>query len=102
MSEELSPKDVQAIRRAFERVSVRGWGLALGLLSGLTLFLATAVLVIKGGPDVGTHLGLLGNYFPGYDVTWFGAILGAGYAFLLGYLAGHTVGTVYNWIVDRS
>ena len=102
MSDELSAKDVQAIRRAFERVSVRGWGVALGLLAALTLFLATVVLVVKGGADVGTHLGLLSNYFPGYDVTWPGAFIGACYAFTLGYLAGYSVGTIYNWMVDRS
>jgi len=102
MNEGLSPKDIQAIRRAFERVSVRGWGLALGLLAALTLFLATVVLVIKGGPQRGAHLGLLINYFPGYSVTWYGGFIGACYAFVIGYVAGRTVGSVYNWIVDRS
>jgi hypothetical protein len=99
---ELSPRDIQAIRRGFERVSEHGWGLALGVLTGLGLFAATMVLVIKGGPDPGPHLGLLGQYFPGYSVTWAGAVIGAAYTFVLGYLAGRTVGTVYNWIVERS
>ena len=102
MKDELSPTDVQVIRRAFERVSQQGWGLALGVLAGGGLFLATAILVIKGGPDPGPHLGLLGVYFPGYRVTWAGSFIGAGYAFLIGYLAGLTIGVVYNKIVDRS
>lgn len=102
MKDELSPTDVQVIRRAFERVSQQGWGLALGVLAGGGLFLATAILVIKGGPDPGPHLGLLGVYFPGYRVTWAGSFIGAAYAFLIGYLAGLTIGVVYNKIVDRS
>ena len=39
------------------------------------VLLATAVLVIKGGPDMGTHFGLLSNYFPGFSVTWFGFVV---------------------------
>jgi hypothetical protein len=102
MNERLSPQDIQAIRRAFERVSEHGWGLALGVLMALGLFCATAILVIKGGVFVGAHLNLLGNYFPGYSVTWRGAFIGAMYAFVFGYLAGRMIGTLYNWIVERS
>ena len=80
MSDALSPEDLRAIRRAFERVSARGWGLALGLLSAMGLFAATLILVIKGGPDPGAHLRLLGNYFPGFDIGIGGAAIGAAYA----------------------
>lgn len=102
MSEQLSQSELDAIRRAFERVSARGWGVALGLLCGLGLFAATAVLVVKGGPDPGAHLGLLSNYFPGFAVTFAGAAIGAVYAFIGGFIAGWTVGTVYNLFVDRA
>jgi hypothetical protein len=54
---------------------------------------------VKGGPDAGAHLGLLANYFPGYDISFGGAAVGALWAFLVGYVAGWTVGTVYNAIV---
>ena len=100
MSKELSRNDIQAIRRAYERASSRGWGVALGVLAALALFLATIVLVIRGGPQVGPHLSLLGIYLPGYEVTWSGAFIGAAYAFVIGYVAGRTTGTVYNWILD--
>jgi hypothetical protein len=102
MNDELSAKDVQAIRRGFERASQHGWGLALGILAAMGLFLATAVLVVKGGPDPGPHLGLLSEYFPGYRVTWLGAFVGACYGFFLGYGAGRTIGAVYNLIIEHS
>jgi hypothetical protein len=101
MSQDLSPQDIQAIRRAFERVSERGWGLALGTLAALTLFLATIILVVKGGPNPGPHLRLLGQYFPGYRVTWPGAFLGAFYAFVVGYIAGRAIGTIYNRLIQH-
>jgi hypothetical protein len=97
----LSSKDLQTIRRAFERVSAQGWSVALGTLVAIGLFLATAILVVRGGPNPGPHLSLLGQYFPGYEVTWLGACLGLIYGFVVGYGAGLTVGTLYNRLLPR-
>jgi hypothetical protein len=102
MDEELTPQERQQIRRAYARVTEQGWGLALGVLAALGLFLATIVLVLQGGPNVGAHLGLLSVYLPGYSVTWLGGFIGAGYAFFFGYGAGRTIGTIYNRIVERQ
>ncbi len=71
----------------------------MGLLLGLGLFIATNVLVLKGGPDVGRHLGLLAAYFPGYRVTFLGSLVGFVYAFVLGYAIGRLIGGVYNRLV---
>ena len=83
------------------RLNGRAWGWALGLLCALGLFVATNILVLKGGDDVGQHLGLLGNYFPGYDVTFAGSLLGALYAFVVGYVVGRVVCAVYNVAARR-
>jgi hypothetical protein len=101
MNQDLTEKEEQEVRRAFERTSEQGWGLALGLLAALALFVATAVLVARGGEDVGQHLGLLSVYLPGYKVTWTGAFIGAAYMFFLGYGAGRTIATIYNRIVPK-
>jgi hypothetical protein len=74
----------------------RLWGIALGILFGSGLFLATNLLVLKGGEDMGQHLGLLGHYFPGYSVTFLGSLVGFVYAFFVGYLFGRVVCLVYN------
>lgn len=102
MPQELSEKEQQEVRRAFDRTSEQGWGLALGFLAAILLFVATVVLVVKGGPDVGRHLKLLAVYLPGYSVTWPGAFIGAAYMFFLGYGAGRTVATIYNRIVPKQ
>jgi hypothetical protein len=101
MNQDLTEKEEQEVRRAFERTSEQGWGLALGFLAALALFVATAVLVARGGEDVGRHLGLLSVYLPGYKVTWTGAFIGAAYMFFLGYGAGRTIATIYNRIVPK-
>ena len=78
------------------------WGIALGALMALGLFAATNVLLLKGGDDVGTNLGLLGNYFPGYDIEFFpGSFFGAFWAFVVGYLTGRIICGVYNIAARR-
>lgn len=88
--------EAEAVQRALRRLNARAWGISLGLLFGLGLLSATLFLVIKGGPNVGQHLALLGNYFPGYRVTVVGAFIGFVYAFVLGYAVGRLIGVVYN------
>jgi len=78
------------------RLNARAWGIAVGLLFGLGLFLATAFLVFRGGPLVGPHLSLLGVFLPGYRVSMGGAFIGFAYAFVIGYALGRLIGLVYN------
>ena len=78
------------------RLNARAWGIAVGLLFGLAIFLATIVLVMKGGKTVGPHLALLGQYLPGYRVTLPGAFIGFVYLFVIGYGVGRIIGAVYN------
>ena len=78
------------------RLNARAWGIAVGLLFGLAIFLATVLLVVKGGPTVGPHLALIGQYLPGYRVTWAGSFVGFVYLFVIGYAVGRIIGWVYN------
>ncbi len=93
---QLTPQEEIAVRREMLRLNSKAWGVATGLLGGLALFIATIVLVIKGGENVGQHLGLLSVYLPGYSVTVFGAFLGFVYVFVFGYAIGRLIGWVYN------
>lgn len=86
----------QAATRAILTINGRAWGIATGLLLALTIFLATNVLVLKGGEHVGPHLQLLSIFFPGYRVTFVGSLIGFVYGFVAGYGLGRVIGTVYN------
>lgn len=92
----------RALQRAIARLNARAWGIAFGLLCGGGLFLATIILVLRGGETVGPHLGLLRYYFPGYSVTFLGGIIGFVYAFVLGYALGRGVGAIYNRMVEPA
>jgi hypothetical protein len=99
MDNQLTIDEEQALRRTILRASEQGWGIAIGLLLGVGLFLATVFLVIKGGPNPGPRLGLVRIYFPGYSVTWLGSFIGFVYAFVVGYAIGRTVAIIYNRLI---
>ncbi len=84
------------LERAIRRLNSRAWGIAVGLVCGLGLLLATNFLIVRGGPSVGQHLVLLRNFFPGYSVSFGGSLIGFVYAFVIGYGLGRVIGTVYN------
>lgn len=90
------------LNAAILRLNGRAWGLAFGLLLGAGLFIATNILVLKGGPRVGEHLRLLRVFFPGYTVTFLGSIIGFIYAFVIGYGLGRLIGMVYNRMVGSA
>jgi hypothetical protein len=75
-------------------------GLILGILLGLGIFLATVILLLKGGEQVGPHLALLGQFFIGYRVTFAGSIIGLLYGFGFGFVVGYVIATLYNWMAS--
>ena len=84
------------LRSTLLRLNGRAWGISVGLILGLGLFLATNVLVLRGGEIVGPHLALLGVYLPGYRVSLAGSLIGFVYAFVIGYGLGRLISGVYN------
>ena len=48
----LGPSEELALNEALLRLNGRAWGIAVGLLFGGGLFLATNILVLKGGENV--------------------------------------------------
>lgn len=96
MGERLTVDERRLVQKTIREANEQGWGIALGLMCGLGLFVATNLLLLKGGSTIGAHLGLLGVYFPGYRVTFLGSLIGFVYAFVIGYGAGRTIVTIYN------
>ena len=97
---EASEEDL--IRRAVARLRAGVMAIVFGMVCGTGLWLATAWLLIRGGHNVGLHLGLLRNYFPGYSVSWPGSFIGFFYAAAIGAAAGWSLGWIYNRIAFRG
>jgi NhaP-type Na+/H+ or K+/H+ antiporter len=96
----MRPDERKVVRKVLVRMNQQAWGIAFGLVLGLGLFLATIILLTKGGERVGPHLGQLRVYFPGYSVSYVGSVIGFVYAFVVGYAIGRTIVVVYNRLVD--
>jgi hypothetical protein len=75
-------------------------GLVAGIMVGLGIFVATNWLVLKGGDVVGPHLGLLGQFFIGYEVSFGGSLIGSAYGFATGFSVGYLIARIYNWVAD--
>lgn len=87
----------EAIEAAFARLDPVALGAASGIVLGVAVFLATAALLLKGGPVVGPTLSLLSNYFIGFEVTWVGALIGLIEAAIAGFALGYLGALLRNW-----
>ena len=104
---DLRQSEEEKLFSAILRLNTKTLGLVLGFLLGLTIFIATNWLVIKGGTTapngelvVGPHLQLLSQFFIGYRVSFLGSVIGFVYGFAVGTLGGALMGWLYNKIVD--
>jgi len=93
-------REEERLEKAVIRLNAKFLGIVLGFVLGLGLFLATNILVLKGGPVVGPHLALLSQFFPGYRVTFLGSLIGFCYAFVVGFVIGAVLGAVYNKVAQ--
>jgi hypothetical protein len=86
------------LRRAVARLRAAVMAVTFAMTGGVGLFIVTVWLLIRGGENVGQHLGLLANYLPGYSVSWGGAVLGLAYGAVVGGLTGAAIAWIYNSI----
>ncbi|HUP02229.1 MAG TPA: hypothetical protein VM737_12025 [Gemmatimonadota bacterium] len=101
MKPQLTSREEQLIHTAVARMRAGIMAIVFAMVGGTGFFVATAWLLIRGGPRVGPTLGLLGNYFPGYSVTWPGAVIGFFYGALVSGLVGWSMATIYNRVASR-
>ena len=89
------------VQAAIVRLRARVMALVFGMVGGAGVLVATLWLVVRGGPNVGQHLRLLANYFPGYEVTWTGGLVGFCYGALTGAVIGWSIASIYNTLAER-
>ena len=86
---------------AFAPLDKRALGVAVGVAAAVVIFLVTAIYLIRS-PEPGFALHLLGQYFYGYTVTWPGAIVGALWGFMVGFVGGWFTAFVRNLVLAVS
>lgn len=90
----------ELIIQSLSKLDKTALGIAIGILFGLAIFLATNILVLKGGEVVGPNLVLLSQYFIGYSVTPVGSLVGLFYGFLSGFILGWLIAFLRNLVVS--
>ena len=93
--------DEQLVVEAFARVRPLALGIGLGVVMGVLVFAATALVLVeaslgKASGHVGPHLHLLHYFLPGYNVSWPGACVGLGWGFMHGLVLGGLMAGLVN------
>jgi len=97
VGEAIEESEDTVIEVAFAKIDPLALGVAIGVVSGLGIFMASAILLLRSGPVVGPMLSLLGNYLFGFEITWAGALIGLLEGGILGFAAGALAAGLRNW-----
>lgn len=89
----------QLIVQSLAKLDGIALGVALGILFGMIIFLATNMLIFKGGDVIGPNLSLLSQYFVGYEVTFLGSLIGLFYGVVSGLILGVLIAGLRNLAV---
>jgi hypothetical protein len=76
----------------------RALGVALGIVCGAGVFLITAFHQVFRPTDA-LEIGLLAQYFYGYEVSWRGAFVGLFWGCVTGFVAGWFLAFVRNFVI---
>ncbi len=77
----------------------RALGIALGLVWGLAIMLATWFLLLRNAP--GEIISKLSTFYFGYSYSWGGAVIGFLWGFVDGFITGFLIAWIYN-LVNKS
>jgi hypothetical protein len=104
LPDEAIPQPLATVLASIHRAALGG---AVGTVAGLGVFLLTVAELLRR-PESRLNLGLLGQYLPGYAVSWPGALVGFVWVFAIGFSVGWLLALFHNlaiavWIfVARS
>ena len=99
--EALEPELEGELDLVFTPLHKRCLGVAIGLVAAVLVLAATVVHVVRS-PGNPYPLVLLSEYFPGYSVSWLGALVGAAWAFWAGFVAGWALAFVRNFVLAST
>ena len=71
----------------------RALGLSLGVVWGLAVFVATVLATMRGR---GVTLSLLAAWYPGFTVSYGGAVIGLLWGFVNGFIGGALIAWFYG------
>ena len=91
-----------SVALAFAPLHKRALGMAVGLATGLSIFLMTAIVLLRGTEADGINLWPLASYFTRYSPTWPGALIGFAWGCVVGFVGGWFVAFCRNFVIAVS
>ena len=76
------------VRLAFAPLHKRAFGIAVGVAGALVIAGITLFHLLLDSTPGRPNLGLLGQYFYGYTLSWAGLLIGMGWGFVVGFVGG--------------
>lgn len=95
MEEPATPALDEKLLHATVKLNTALFASVCGVIGGLTLLFATYLSLLRGLPNPGYYLNLLGVFLPGYSVSAGGAWIGFAWGCVLGALFGAVMYRVY-------
>ena len=92
------PTDALIIQ-SLAKLDGKALGVAIGLLLGIGIFVATNFLIFKGGHVIGPNLALLSQFFIGYEITLKGSVIGMIYGMMAGFIIGWLIAAIRNLVL---
>ncbi len=81
------------------KLDKKAFGLACGILWGLSVFLMTLWVLWRGG---GSTLVLLQQFYFGYNISYTGAVIGLIWGFIDGFIGGWVFAWLYNKLIKSE
>jgi hypothetical protein len=90
----------EELQLAFAPLHKRAFGIAVGLTAGVGLFVVTVYATLS--PGEAPILPLLSYYFPAYEVSFVGAIIGFAWSTFAFFVAGWFCAFVRNFVIAAN
>lgn len=89
----------QLLIQTIAKIDKSALGISIGIVLGAGIFLATNILILKGGRQIGQTFALLNNFFFGFSVTFGGSFIGLIYGFISGFILGWLIALIRNFVI---
>ncbi|MCF7861310.1 bacteriophage holin [Candidatus Woesearchaeota archaeon] len=76
------------------KINEKNFGLAGGLIAGVTLFIMTLFSISTGYAQA--FLEIVMSIYPGYSISAFGSLVGLVYGFIDGFIGLYLLAMIYN------
>lgn len=99
MTTELDLNERIVLNAIFAKIDKTAFALSMGIFFFLSMFVITTISIVKingVGVMAGPDLVALSYYLPGYNLTWFGNVLGSLYVGIVGLVLGWFFGMLWN------